>query len=132
MDNILSYVITAAVMVLIAFLKARTDKKENDGQKKAAPATGRRHATHTAPARQGTPRPADTAPHGTASTADSPFIPSVPEEGGTPQPAVRQPVQTPPAEQRQDEEEVSSEYAFHSTEDVRKAIVWSEILRRKY
>ena len=37
-----------------------------------------------------------------------------------------------PASRPQESDEVTSEYGIHSAEEARKAIIWSEILQRKY
>lgn len=38
---------------------------------------------------------------------------------------------TPPIS-KSEEPSINDEYAFHSTEEAKKAIIWSEILQRKY
>ena len=37
-----------------------------------------------------------------------------------------------PASRPQESDEVTSEYGIHSAQEERKAIIWSEILQRKY
>lgn len=56
----------------------------------------------------------------------APFIPRQRDTGPTPQTAGN----AAPLQEEKSEE--ASEYALKSADDVRKAIVWSEILRRKY
>ena len=50
------------------------------------------------------------------------FIPEGPKPAEKPKPASRP----------QESDEVTSEYGIHSAEEARKAIIWSEILQRKY
>ena len=59
------------------------------------------------------------------------FIPGGPKPAEKPKP-VSKASPPSPASRPQESDEVTSEYGIHSAEEARKAIIWSEILQRKY
>ena len=125
MEDVLKFLVIAAV---IAIGIVRQYKKEAQQKNTTAAPTGMPPAPEVMEA--GSP-----VPHRRAVPDSEPFIPHYEPAKATPKKAHRnaRPAPagtTPPAPPAA--ETADTEYAIRSAEDARKAIVWGEILRRKY
>jgi hypothetical protein len=137
MDGIIEFLVIAAVIIVGIAQQYKKSEAEKKGQERP-PIPPRPNVEDVLPEPKGydpykeifIPTTTSPQPKKKKKRTPTPFLPEEPTEEGTPAVASMTSAGTPASDET--EENADSEYALHSTDEARKAIVWGEILQRKY
>ena len=147
MDGILQFLLIAGIIVIGVVKQFKKEAKKNAENRPAMPVPENDIDEDTLPIPEAWGKTyGGFIPEGP--TPQTPSAPTAKEEyqfsaskhifGGDPANTSPKPITAPPKQKIspppsvQQKPETDSEYAIHSAEEARKAIIWSEILQRKY
>lgn len=152
MEDILQFLVIASVIVVGIVRQFKKEAKKNADNRPAMPMPKKENSDNTmpvpeswrktyggyipeGPAEETNPVPTMkrevTQKHKYSPSSKS-FLPGEPARTSSYSPVVSPEEQNPPPPSISQSSDIESEYSIQSAEEARKAIVWSEILQRKY